>query len=136
MKNLFINVRLKGNEELQSILVNDGKFERIGKIEPQDNYNIIDLKGNLVVSPYVDPHIHLDYVFTAKLEGATNKTGTLFEGIQRWSETKSKFTKEDIKYRAKKAIKKEVLAGVQYIRTHVDVTNKNFEALEAILELK
>lgn len=136
MKNLFINVRLKGNKELQSILINDGKFEKIGKREPQDDYNIIDLKGNLVVSPYVDPHIHLDYVFTAKLEGATNKTGTLFEGIQRWSETKSKFTKDDIKYRAKKAIKKEVLAGVQYIRTHVDVTNKNFEALEAILELK
>lgn len=67
MKNLFINVRLKGNKELQSILANDGKFERIGKIEPQDDYNIIDLKGNLVVSPYVDPHIHLDYVFTAKL---------------------------------------------------------------------
>ena len=49
MKNLFINVRLKGNKELQSILANDGKFERIGKIEPQDDYNIIDLKGNLVI---------------------------------------------------------------------------------------
>ena len=32
MKNLFINVRLKGNKELQSILINDGKFEKIGKI--------------------------------------------------------------------------------------------------------
>ena len=28
MKNLFINVRLKGNKELQSILINDGKFEK------------------------------------------------------------------------------------------------------------
>lgn len=55
---------------------------------------IEDLGGKLTLPPYVDPHIHLDYVFTARKQGATNGTGTLFEGIQRWSETKSDLTIE------------------------------------------
>ena len=43
-------------------------------------YEEVDLNGQLVVPPYVDPHLHLDYVFTASL-GEENGSGTLFEGI-------------------------------------------------------
>lgn len=86
--------------------------------------------------PYVDPHIHLDYVFTALNPAAANKTGSLFEGIQRWSETKGNLTKEEIKERARQAMKQEILTGVQYIRTHVDVTDPKLTALQAMLELR
>lgn len=135
---LFKNARLKGREDLVDLFVEDGKYKEIGAnlSEKYKNVEIYDLKGNLVVPPYVDPHIHLDYVYTARMDGATNGTGTLFEGIQRWSETKSKMTKEEIKERARIALKKEILYGTQYLRTHVDVTDPNLTCLKAIMELK
>ena len=135
---LFKNARLKGREDLVDLFVEDGKYKEIGAnlSEKYKDVEIYDLKGNLVVPPYVDPHIHLDYVYTARIDGATNGTGTLFEGIQRWSETKSKMTKEEIKERARIALKKEILYGTQYLRTHVDVTDPNLTCLKAIMELK
>ena len=55
----------------------------------------VDLNGQLVIPPYVDPHLHLDYIFTASLS-EENGSGTLFEGIQRWSESKGNMTVEQI----------------------------------------
>lgn len=135
---LFKNARLKGSEDLVDLFVEDGKYKEIGEnlSEKYKDVETYDLEGNLVVPPYVDPHIHLDYVYTARMDGATNGTGTLFEGIQRWSETKSKMTKEEIKERARIALKKEILYGTQYLRTHVDVTDPNLTCLKAIMELK
>ena len=133
----FINAKLKGYDELQEILVEDGVFKKIApSIEVEGGCEIEDLGGKLTLPPYVDPHIHLDYVFTARKQGATNGTGTLFEGIQRWSETKSDLTVDEIKARAIKAVRMEVSHGVQYIRTHADVTDPNLTALKALLELR
>lgn len=75
-------------------------------------------------------------MFTALNPAAANKTGSLFEGIQRWSETKGHLTKEEIKDRAKQEMKQEILTGVQHIRTHVDVTDPKLTALQAMLELR
>lgn len=87
-KILFINAKLRNIEKLQDIYVADGKFQEIAhnlSVKVQAD-KIVDLGGKLVISPYCDPHIHLDYVFTALKPVAANKTGSLFEGIQRWSE--------------------------------------------------
>lgn len=135
---LFTNAKLKGQNGLQDIYITDGKFKEIGpglaaKVTAE---KVVDLEGKLAVPPYVDPHIHLDYVFTALNPAAANKTGSLFEGIQRWSETKGRLTKEEIKERARQAMKQEILTGVQYIRTHVDVTDPKLTALLAMLELR
>lgn len=90
----------------------------------------------MVSPPYVEPHIHLDYVFTAQKDNFQNKTATLFEGIQCWSEAKSSLTISEIKSRALKALKQQILYGVQYVRTHIDITDPNFTALKALLEIK
>ncbi len=136
MKKLYKNATIAGSQELQDILVEDGKFTAIQAGLPEDGAQIIDLQGKLVVSPYVDPHLHLDYVYTARGAGAKNNTGTLFEGIQRWSETKAGASVEEIKERARKAVREEMLSGVQYIRSHVDVTDPKLTAMKALLELK
>lgn len=136
MKKLFKNLRLKGKDKVVDLYVENGVFKEVGpnlKINCEES---VDMGGNLAIPPYVDPHIHLDYVYTARKEGAANETGTLFEGIQRWSETKGDLTVEEIKARAKKAIKAEVLQGVQFIRTHADVTDPKMTALKALLELR
>lgn len=140
-RTLFTNVKLKGNSELTDLLVEEGIIQAIApnlsqQYEKDASVKIMDIEGKLTVPPYVEPHIHLDYVYTAHTPGATNATGTLFEGIQRWSETKANLTKEEIKNRAKIAVRKQVLSGIQYIRTHVDVTDPKLTALQAMLELK
>lgn len=140
-KILFKNAKLKGQEKLVDILVEDETIKEIGNnLEEMYKENIsievIDIEGKLTIPPYVEPHIHLDYVYTAHAPGAKNSTGTLFEGIQRWSESKNNLNKEEVKERAKLALKKQITTGIQHIRTHVDVTDKNLTALKAMLELK
>ena len=132
---LFKNVRLKGQKELVSILVEDGIFKKIAADIPQEKTvgcEEVDLNGQLVVPPYVDPHLHLDYVFTASL-GEENGSGTLFEGIQRWSESKGNITVAQMKERIYSGIRKEMLHGVQAIRTHIDVTDPTFTGLKAAI---
>lgn len=132
----FINAKLKSVNELQEILTDHGVFQEISPRISAPDCEIIDLQGKLILPPYVDPHIHLDYVFTARKQGAANGTGTLFEGIQRWSETKSDLTVDEIKARAIIAVKKELAHGVQFIRTHADVTDPSLTSLKAMLELR
>ena len=137
----FINVRLKGTPNLTSIYVENGVIRKImvGTSEDDslsgEDCETIDVGGHLVVPPYVDPHLHLDYVFTAGL-GENNGSGTLFEGIQRWSESKGHMTVPEMKERIYSGIKKEMLHGVQAIRTHIDVTDPSFTGLKAALEVR
>ncbi len=136
MQKLYTNATLVDKDEPQEILIDNGKFTAIGPHLAVEAAETVDLNGRLVVPPYVDPHIHLDYVYTAMRQGALNGTGTLFEGIQRWSETKAGATVEEVKERARRAVREEMLQGVQYIRTHADVTDPSMTSLKALLELK
>ena len=137
----FINVRLKGSQNLNSIYVENGMIRKIMLGTSEDNSlggedcETIDVEGHLVVPPYVDPHLHLDYVFTAGL-GENNGSGTLFEGIQRWSESKGHITVPEMQERIYRGIRKEMLHGVQAIRTHIDVTDPSFTGLKAALEVR
>lgn len=120
-----------GKEGSYDLLVSDGKFEAVApQIEAEAA--CVDLGGQLVIPPYVEPHIHLDAVYV----GGRNGTGTLFEGIRRWSEVKATYTEASIRARALAAIRAEMLAGVQYIRTHVDVTALGLVALKTLLALR
>lgn len=131
----FTNANIYCNSAANEILVKDGVIQQIGKNLPAAEEEI-DLKGRLVVPPYVDAHLHLDYVYTAGNAGATNDTGTLFEGIARWHDVKKTQSFEDAKERALKGIQEEVSKGVQFIRTHIDVCDPNLTGLKAMLELR
>ena len=136
MKKIYKNCHLAGQDTMVDILVENGKFAAIQEHIEAGEIEVIDVGGNLIVPPYVDPHLHLDYVYTAKGAGGRNDTGTLFEGIQRWSETKAGTSSEELKARARQAVKEEMLHGVQYIRSHVDVTDPALTGMKAMLELK
>jgi cytosine deaminase len=132
---LIKNAKLRGHEGLWEIEIQDEKIKTISKkIKKQDEQSI-DAGGCLVLPPFVEPHIHLDTTLTAG-EPRWNESGTLFEGIQRWSERKEFLTKEDVKERAWKALKMQMANGIQHVRTHVDVTDPKLIALEALLEVK
>lgn len=131
----FINAHIYRNSDANEILVKNGVITAIGNNLPAAD-EVIDLKGRLLVPPYVDAHLHLDYVYTGGQAGAKNDTGTLFEGIARWHDIKDKQTFEDAKARALKGIEEEVSKGVQFIRTHIDVCDPKLTGLKAMLEIR
>jgi cytosine deaminase len=131
------NARLRDRDGLHRITL-DGA--RIAAIDLQSSAEPIaagdlDAAGNLVVPPFVEPHIHLDATLTAG-EPAWNLSGTLFEGIERWAERKALVTHEDTKTRARKTIGMLVDHGIQHVRSHVDVTDPSLAALRAMLEVR
>ncbi|MEH7252550.1 amidohydrolase family protein [Neobacillus niacini] len=131
----FINVNIYGDPDSHEILVANNQFKAIGN-DLGNADEVIDLKGNLVLPPYVDPHLHLDYIFSGLGKGNANVSGTLFEGIQRWSDNKKSLTEEIVRERAIKGIQKELSKGVQFIRTHVDVTDPNLTGMKALIKLR
>ncbi len=136
MKKKFFNAKIYRNAAATEIIVENGKISQIGTNLPKCEEEI-DLKGKLIMPPYVDPHLHLDYVYTLSELGQEGAgSGTLFEAIELWPKFKETLTVESVKKLALKGIKDEVSQGVQYIRTHIDVTDPNFTALKAMLEMK
>src|SRR5699024_9698973 len=139
---IIVNCRKKlandiiyGDPESIEILIEDGRFKAIGNNLGETD-EVIDLEGKLVLPPYVDPHLHLDYIFSGLGEGNANISGTLFEGIERWSDNKKSLTEEMVRERALQGIKKELNHGVQYIRTHVDITDPHLTGMKALLKLR
>ena len=136
MKKKFFNARIYRNDAATEMIVENGKITQIGSNLPKCDEEV-DLKGKLVMAPYVDPHLHLDYVYTLSALGKEGAgSGTLFEAIELWPKFKETLTVESVKRLALKGIKDEVSQGVQHIRTHIDVTDPNFTALKAMLEMK
>lgn len=133
---LFRNVSIENARELVDIRIKDGIFYQIEKnLQMDPGEECVDLQGALALPPFVESHVHLDTCLTAG-DPVWNMSGTLFEGIECWSKRKEKLNKQDVKDRALKAIRMQVANGVQYIRTHVDVTDPTLIALEAMLELR
>ncbi len=130
------HAKVRGKDGLWNIVVQDGKISKITQtFDEVADHEIIDVEGALVLPPFIEPHIHLDTTLTAG-EPEWNKSGTLFEGIQRWSQRKEALTLEDVKTRSKTALKWQIAQGIQHVRTHVDVTDPALTALKAMLEVK
>ena len=133
---LIRNVRLTGREGMWQILCQGGV---IRAIEPMSTQLLsareLDGEQGLVIPPFIEPHIHLDTTQTAG-EPSWNLSGTLFEGIERWAERKALLTHEDVKQRAIQTLKWQIANGIQFVRTHVDVSDPNLVALKAMLEVR
>ncbi|WP_058910363.1 cytosine deaminase [Entomohabitans teleogrylli] len=134
---LIQNVRLPGREGLWQLAIDKGRF---GEITPMgemraESYEVLNARGGLAVAPFVEPHIHLDTTQTAG-QPHWNHSGTLFEGIERWAERKALLSHEDVKNRAWQTLKWQIANGIQYVRSHVDVSDPTLTALKAMLEVK
>lgn len=133
---LFTHARLENNEDLSAFRVEEGAFQELADhLDPLPGEEVIDLEGKLVLPPFIESHVHLDTTLTAG-QPRWNESGTLFEGIERWSERKKTLTKEDIKERVNKVLHMQAAHGVQFVRTHVDTTDPSLIALEALLEIR
>lgn len=133
---LIQNASIENATQTCDIRVAAGCFTEISpQIKPWPEEEILDLKGKLVLPPFIESHVHLDTCLTAG-DPVWNLSGTLFEGIECWSKRKDKLTKQDVRDRVKRVVRMMASHGTQFVRTHVDVTDPKLTAMEAILELK
>src|SRR5215210_5816856 len=122
-------------DEVVDVGVEDGRIGRIaagieGRAERE-----IEADGRLVSPPFIESHVHLDTTLTAG-DPRWNESGTLFEGIQIWSERKKRLSREDVIERATQLLRWQAAQGVLHVRTHVDTTDPNLTGLKAVLEVK
>ena len=133
---LIKQVFIENADQAQDVRVVDGKFVAIANhLEAVADEQVIDAAGKLIVPPFVDPHVHLDSTMTAG-DPEWNETGTLFDGIRIWSDRKETLSHEDVKQRAIQALRIQAAHGLQFVRSHVDVTDPNLTALKALLEVR
>src|SRR5262245_16256641 len=112
--------------------------ERIARVERRcaERGDIeIDADGGLVTPGLVEAHVHLDAVLTEG-EPRSNRSGSLFEGIEIWGERVRSVTKEDMLRRGDTAVRWMLAHGVTHLRAHVDVCDPSLNALRALKELK
>ncbi|MDR3242222.1 MAG: cytosine deaminase [Lactobacillaceae bacterium] len=133
---LIKQVSIENKPELQDIQIVDGIITKISAhIQPNGDEQVIDATGKIVIPPFVDPHVHLDSTQTAG-DPEWNESGTLFDGIRIWSERKKTLTYTDAKERAIKTLRLQAEHGLQFVRSHVDVTDPNLTALKALIEVR
>lgn len=134
---LIKNTHLAQREGLWQLLIENDKITKIlpNDVEIKTDKKMLDAEQGIVYPPFIEPHIHLDATQTAG-QPNWNRSGTLFEGIERWAERKSLLSHDDVKQRAWKTLKWQIANGVQFVRTHVDVSDPTLTALKAMLEVK
>jgi cytosine/creatinine deaminase len=112
--------------------------DRISAVEPKIDgqaRETIDVTGNLVSPPFVDPHFHMDATLSYGLP-RMNRSGTLLEGIALWGELKPLLTREAVAERALRYCDWAASMGLLAIRSHVDVCDDRLLAAEALLEVR
>lgn len=120
-------------------VVEEDHFAEVGEEIDEKKYpqsEVIDLHNKLVIAPFVEPHIHLDYVYSRDPKRNLDSRGTLFSGIENWSKMKGRISTETLKANARRAIRQQISYGIQYVRTHVDVTDPELKGLRAMKEIQ
>lgn len=133
---LIKDLRIEDAESTSDLRIRDGRIVAIApRLDPTGGEEVVQGAGRLALPPLIESHVHLDSALTAG-QPRYNETGTLFEGIEVWSQRKRDLTVADVKERAGRAIRQQAGFGIQYVRSHVDVTDPELTALRALLELR
>jgi cytosine deaminase len=117
------------------VAVSDGRIARVAPGIEGSAGREVDAGGRLLSPPFVESHVHLDATLTAG-QPRWNGSGTLFEGIQIWSERKKEISREDVIERATRLLRWQAAQGVLHVRTHADTTDPELTGLKALLELR
>ena len=121
--------------DLVDVAVAGGRIERVAPGIEGSATREVDAEGRLLSPPFVESHVHLDTTLTAG-QPRWNGSGTLFEGIQIWSERKKRISREDVIDRATQLLRWQAAQGVLHVRTHADTTDPELTGLKALLELR
>ncbi len=120
---IITNAALRGREGTWDVHIENANFGSIvaspadsGNRDGSSDADLFDAAGRLVVEPFVDAHVHLDYSNTVG-RPRPNESGTLFEAIEIWAERKEKGLNDfDEIYR--NALAGGPIGGSQWHRLH------------------
>jgi cytosine/creatinine deaminase len=129
-KDLLVDVLVTG-DRIIDVGVGIGRHLKVG-----ENVGLmIDAQGQLLSTPFVDSHFHMDATLSYG-KPRVNQSGTLLEGIALWGELKPHLTQEALVERALQYCDWAVGKGLLAIRSHVDTSDERLLAVEALLEVK
>ena len=112
-----------------------GLVAEIGTLAGRSAHRAVDCGGLLLTPGLVDAHIHLDKALLS--DRTPSLEGTVAEALRVTGHAKRRFTVEDIRARARRALDLAVRAGTTAMRSHVEVDPiVGLKALEALLPLK
>lgn len=120
---------------IADIAIANGSIAAIAPDIEAEAGETLDVSGNLVSPPFVDPHFHMDATLSYG-QPRINSSGTLLEGIALWGELKPLLTHEAVIERALAYCDWAASMGLLAIRTHVDVCDDRLLAVEALLEVR
>jgi len=129
------NAKIRGSQTTADICISGGCIAELTEHASSPAAEEIDADGKLVCPPFIDPHLHLDAVMSVG-KPRYNESGSHLEGITVWDEYKKTLTEEEIRSNALRAVLWEAANGVQWIRTHVDVTDPDLKTLKALLRVR
>ena len=132
---LLTNATLPDGRRGMSVAVRAGRIVDISAGLQTAAAETIDAQGQLLTTPFVDAHFHMDSALSYGLP-RVNQSGTLLEGIALWGELKPHLTQEAVMERALRYCDWAVAQGLLAIRSHVDVCDPRLLAVEALLEVK
>lgn len=119
----------------QTIAIAGGRIVALAPAVEGDAARTIDVAGQLVTPPFVDPHFHMDATLSLGLP-RLNESGTLLEGIALWGELKPELTVDAVRQRALDLCRWSIARGTLAIRSHVDTGDPRLLAVEALLEVR
>lgn len=135
MGTLFRDVRLDDAGDLVDVRIDGEVIAEISSGIDPGGHDVIEGDGRVVLPGLVEAHIHLDKALVA--DRCQNRSGTVKEAIAVTAELKPTFTGEDVRERAEKTLRMEILNGVTHMRTHSEFDPAGgFTGFHEIMALK
>ena len=118
------------------IAIEKGRIVAVESNITADAAETIDVSGNLVSPPFIDPHFHMDATLSYG-NPRINASGTLLEGISLWGELKPLQSEEEIEQRALSYCDWAASMGLLAIRSHVDTSDEDgLKGVRALLSVR
>ncbi|KHL12146.1 cytosine deaminase [Mumia flava] len=125
--------------------ISDGRFRHVGDPVSVASRDRIDADGRLVTETFVNPHMHLEKVYTLERAGdaalhayTSDSMGDALGSIVRDASTvKQSYDRAWIMPNVRRALDLAVVNGVLHVQAFVDVdTSAGLEGLEAVLAVR
>ncbi|MYM81239.1 amidohydrolase family protein [Duganella sp. FT50W] len=129
------NANLADGQRGVDVAIAQGRIVAVGPRLAVRAPQEIDAAGDLLSTPFVDAHFHMDATLSYGLP-RVNVSGTLLEGIALWGELKPHLTQQALIDRALQYCDWAVARGLLAIRSHVDICDDRLLAVEALLEVR
>ena len=118
------------------IAIEKGRIAAVESNITADAAETINVSGNLISPPFIDPHFHMDATLSYG-NPRINASGTLLEGISLWGELKPLQSEEEIEQRALSYCDWAASMGLLAIRSHVDTSDEDgLKGVRALLSVR